>query len=60
MDSRFTVNTGSALRKHLDPDPQNMNADPQPWFFSQHLPLELVTFLNVTGKKMHLLYEVVS
>ena len=23
--------SGSAMKKQLDPDPQQMNADPQPW-----------------------------
>ena len=27
----FKAGSGFALRKQLDPDPQKMNADPQPW-----------------------------
>ena len=31
--------SGSALRKKLDPDPQKMNAEPQPWSRSQTFKL---------------------
>ena len=27
----FKAGSGFAWRKQLDPDPQKMNADPQPW-----------------------------